>query len=276
MNRRVLKDASRQCIQNAHYNTKIVTLVFLLSLLVLIVADWGLGTFVQNHTGSGGHYLSQSISSETRSYIVVFVISTICHLLSMLLRMGYTSFALKLSRGSMFSLKVLLDGFQLWGKTILLYLMVSVMLSLWASLFSIPVSYIFSALYLAGTIDESIMFYGILIYMAVVILIVSYRYRTAWFVLMDHPELPIRQIISQAKAINQIHRGKIFLLDLSFLPWILLSAITCGILLIWKLPYITATYAHAYNYMLEDYGKRQRHLQEFLEQQQDHLQQNKF
>jgi uncharacterized membrane protein len=39
---------------------------------------------------------------------------------------------------------------------------------------------------------------------------------------------------------------QLFLLDLSFLPWLVLCACTGGILLIWKLPYIVTTYAHAY------------------------------
>ena len=54
---------------------------------------------------------------------------------------------------------------------------------------------------------------------------------------------------------------------MSFIPWILLCLLTLGILAVWKLPYITATYAHCYNYMVEDFNQRQARLQELLDQQ---------
>lgn len=275
MNRRGLKEASRQCIRDAQSSTKLVTLCFLLSVYIVIAADWGLGTLVQSFS-SKGHYLSQAISAETKSYILVFLISFVCQFVLVFLAAGYASFSLKLSRGKPFSKRVLTEGFQIWGKCVLLYLMISLLLSLWSSIFSMPISYLLSALFLAGSIGEDAMFWGLLGYMALVMLIVSYRYRTAWFVLMDHPELSVRQVLNQAKAINRIHRWKLFLLDLSFLPWLLLGVLTLGILFIWKLPYITATYAHAYNFMLEDYAKRQQHLQELLEAQRSRMEQHRF
>lgn len=275
MNRRGLKEASRQCIRDACYSTKTITLVCLLSILVLTAAEWGLTTLVQRFNQTG-HYLSQTLSAGTRNFIIIFLISLVCQLLLILLLMGYASFSLKLSRRESFSLSVLMDGFRLWGRAVLLYLMTSVMLSLWASVFSLPVSYLFSALYMSGTIDEAAVFQLLLGYTALIMFIFSYRYRMAWFILLDQPELPTRQVLYQAKSINRVHRGRLFLMDLSFLPWLLLSVLTCGILLIWKLPYITATYAHAYNYMLKDYAVRQKRLQELLEQQRTRLEQNRF
>ena len=50
-------------------------------------------------------------------------------------------------------------------------------------------------------------------------------------------------------------------------PWYLLCLLTLVILFIWKLPYLSATYAHAYNYMVEDFTQRQARLQAILDQQ---------
>ena len=168
---------------------------------------------------------------------------------------------------------MLLEGFRLWGKTTLLYIYVSVLLALWSTVFAMPASYTAAALYMAGTISEDTMLLLMTGYMSLVMFIFSYRYRMAWFVLLDGPEKSIRGIIAETKAINRTHRGQLFLLDVSFVPWCLLCCLTCGVLFIWKLPYITATYAHAYHHMLEDYGVRQQRLEEILAEQQERFRQ---
>lgn len=273
MNRRGLKAASRQCLRDAAYSTKKVTLAFLVTAIVLALLEWGASLLV-DRIGSGGHYLSDSVAASGRNYLILFLVSLVVQLVTVLLSLGYTDFSLRLSRKEDYGLNVLLSGFSLWTKGILLYLYTSVLLSLWASLFSMPVSYLLAALYTAGTIGDTLLYGLLFLYMSIVMFVVSYRYRMAWYVLLDNPELSVRQILNQAKAINRVHRWKLFLLDLSFLPWMLLCALTCGILLIWKLPYITATYAHAYNWMLEDYARRQKHLEELLEQQRMRQQQS--
>ena len=266
MNRRGLKDASRQCLRDTHSHPKSVTLLFLLAALVIAGLDTGLGTLLQQTAGKS-HSLSQSISATSRSYILVCLVSLVCQLLLVLLGMGYTSLSLRLSRREDFDRKILLEGFTLWGKTLLLYIAVSLLMSLWATAFSIPVSYVLAALDMSGVISDAMMIYLLLGYMSVIMLVVSYRYRMAQYVLLDNPQLSIRQVLARTKAINKVHRWELFLLDLSFVPWYLLCLLTLGILFIWKLPYLSATYAHAYNYMVEDFTQRQARLQAILDQQ---------
>ena len=266
MNRRGLKAASRQCLSDATYRPKRVTLVFLVITVVLALLNWG-GSLLVERMGSGGHYLSDSIAAGGRSYLLLFLLSLAVQLVTVLLNLGYADFSLRLSRQEEYGMDVLLSGIFFWGKAILLYLLTSVLLSLWSSLFAMPVSYLLAMLYTAGAIGEEQVYGLLMAFIALVMCIVSYRYRMAWFVFLDNPELSTRQILRQAQAINKVHRWQLFLLDLSFVPWILLCIVTCGILLIWKLPYITATYAHAYNWMLEDYARRQKRLEELLAQQ---------
>ena len=77
-------------------------------------------------------------------------------------------------------------------------------------------------------------------------------------------------------AINTPRRGELVLMDLSFVPWALLCTLTCGVLLIWKLPYMVCTYAHAYRYMLEDYGVRQQRMEQLLAEQRERFGENRF
>ena len=52
------------------------------------------------------------------------------------------------------------------------------------------------------------------------------------------------------------YKMQYFLLQLSFIGWILLSMLTCGILNLWVLPYVVATDAHFYEFVKEEYEKR--------------------
>lgn len=265
MDRRALKAAARQSLRDAVYSPQKVTLACILGLLALMAAAFGTGVLLsQMNRGSS---LSGSVAAVGRIVLISFVVSTVIQLACVLLLMGYGACSLRIARGEEFDLRTLLTGFSIWSRGILLYLYTTVLLSLWGTLFAMPFSYVMSAFYLAELMSYDTVFTLVEGYLILVMLLWSYRYRMAWFILLDDPQLPLSQILNRAKAINRIHRVKLFLMDLSFLPWLLLSLLTAGILLIWKLPYITTTYAHAYDFMQKDYRLRQERLQEFLARQ---------
>ena len=275
MDRRMLKESARQSVLEARGPVKRVTLILVLCAAALILAEWGLGALAER-SASGSHYLSQTLSAQSRSYAVVMLVSLVFQFLLVMLWAGYCAFSLQLTRDEEIAPGVLLEGFRLWGRVVLLHLYTALLRSLWAIIFSMPVSYVLSALFLAGTISEDLMFPIMMVYAGLVMFIVSYRYRMAWRVMLDAPEKPIRQVVNEAKAINMTHRGQLFLMDLSFVPWGLLCVLTCGVLLIWKLPYVVCTYGHAYRYMLEDYGIRQQRMEQLLAEQQERFRQNRF
>ncbi len=275
MDRRMLKESARQSVLEARGPVKRVTLILVLCAAALILAEWGLGALAER-SASGSHYLSQTLSAQSRSYAVVMLVSLVFQFLLVMLWAGYCAFSLQLTRDEEIAPGVLLEGSRLWGRVVLLHLYTALLRSLWAIIFSMPVSYVLSALFLAGTISEDLMFPIMMVYAGLVMFIVSYRYRMAWRVMLDAPEKPIRQVVNEAKAINMTHRGQLFLMDLSFVPWGLLCVLTCGVLLIWKLPYVVCTYSHAYRYMLEDYGIRQQRMEQLLAEQQERFRQNRF
>ena len=101
----------------------------------------------------------------------------------------------------------LLDGFGFLGKLILLNIVMSIFVFLWSLLFYIP---------------------G---------LIAQYRYRFAVYNLCENPDIGIMEAISMSKAQTAGFKWTLFVLDLSFIGWILLSGLTLGILDIWLAPY---------------------------------------
>lgn len=55
------------------------------------------------------------------------------------------------------------------------------------------------------------------------------------------------QSIDESKRIMQGHKAELFVLQLSFIGWFILSSLTCGILLIYVAPYYSAAMTNFYN-----------------------------
>ncbi len=267
MDRKALKAAAKESVAHARGNSKLVTGVFLVAVVLMGVLEWGLTVLVERAPANGAHYLSQAVSTETRTYVLVTVVSLIFQFLLLLTALGYGAVSLRLGRDRDFSLDTLLEGFRMWSRGVLLYVYISLLVGLLASLVSLPVSYVLSGLLLAGYLSEGMVFNLLAVYTLLAMAVISYRYRMVYFLLLDQPETPVRVLASKAAAMNRPHRISLFLLDLSFAPWVLLCLLTCGILFVWKLPYMAATYAHAYAFMEKDYEARQQRMEALLEAQ---------
>ncbi len=68
---------------------------------------------------------------------------------------------------------------------------------------------------------------------------------TPW-ILADNPQIGYRRALRLSIDMTQGEKGKIFVLDLSFIGWALLAILTVGIGLLFLAPYISATYAELY------------------------------
>lgn len=72
------------------------------------------------------------------------------------------------------------------------------------------------------------------------------RLAMAPFILRDHPEMSISDVLRQSVRMMDGYKCKYLLLQLSFLGWILLCIPTLGIGLLWVVPYIGQTQANFY------------------------------
>lgn len=82
---------------------------------------------------------------------------------------------------------------------------------------------------------------GLLIYVPVSLLISQ-----TYFIIVDFPKYSAKEVLRTSCRIMKQHMWKLFYLELSFLPLMLLCVLTCGIGLIWLLPYMQMTYACFY------------------------------
>lgn len=129
---------------------------------------------------------------------------------------GLYAFFLQQNRGQQPELGVMFSGFQRFGATLVLYLLMAIFTFLWSLLLVIP---------------------GI---------IAAFRYSMAYFIMIDNPGIGALEAIDQSKQMMKGYKGKLFMLYLSFIGWALLCIITLGIGYLWLMPYIQASLAAFY------------------------------
>ena len=72
-------------------------------------------------------------------------------------------------------------------------------------------------------------------------------YSMSMYILAENPEIGAREAIERSKRMMHGHKMELFVLNLSFIGWHLLGAITFGIAYVWVAPYIDATITNFYN-----------------------------
>jgi len=79
-----------------------------------------------------------------------------------------------------------------------------------------------------------------------------YQYRYVHYLLSEDSSLSPKEVLRKSKAMTKGHKWNIFVLDLSFIFWILLELITFGMSAYFVAPYIEATNARLYNVLKEN------------------------
>ena len=183
-------------------------------------------------------------------------------IVGVLLNIGYTRIALQVHRREPVPMESLLEGFQIPGRVIGLRLVRALLMLMWTYAILIPAIILLSIpITPLDRMTESDTWF--VVYLVVLLIVavavstaVSYRYWGATFILLDHPDDTVRECIRAATEMTRGHRMELFLLDLSLLPWNLLCILTAGILYIWKMPYIAAVYAGAYEELDRQYQQK--------------------
>lgn len=129
---------------------------------------------------------------------------------------GYKNFNLKLIRGENPQLENLFDYFKYIKKGVSMVLLRGIFIFLQLLLFFIP---------------------GI---------IAIYRYALMPYILADDPDMAVMDAMEQSKKMMLGNKMKLFHLHITFIGWILLSALTCGIGFLWVRPYMKAAEALFY------------------------------
>jgi len=77
-------------------------------------------------------------------------------------------------------------------------------------------------------------------------IIFSYAYRMVPYLLHDYPDLTPKEALKLSRQMMRGYKANLFLLDFSFIGWGFLCILSCGIGLLWLIPYMYTASAHFY------------------------------
>lgn len=112
----------------------------------------------------------------------------------------------------------------LFGKTLGVYLLMSLYIFLWLLLLIIP---------------------GI---------VAAYSYRIVFYLIIDNPEIGVSEALRKSKEMMYGYKSKLFCLDLSFIGWGLLCILTFGVGFLWLYPYMITSQTIFYEELRNEYG----------------------
>ena len=124
---------------------------------------------------------------------------------------------LRFARAHQTQISDLFSGFQYFGNSFLAGLLVNLFTFLWSLLFIIP---------------------GI---------VKNYAYSMTYYILCDDPTMDGNTAITKSREMMDGHKMDLFMLQLSFIGWILLGIVTCGIAMIYVVPYMLEAETIFYN-----------------------------
>ena len=78
-------------------------------------------------------------------------------------------------------------------------------------------------------------------------IIKGFSYSQTMMVVAENKGISAREALNRSKAMMEGHKMDLFVLNLSFIGWVLLCGITFGIAYIWVGPYMQATLVNFYN-----------------------------
>lgn len=254
-NRPEAKYRARLAMRGAYPHPMLVTLVYILLTGVLTYA---IMYFVSNPFTLAYWYLADGAEVEdvyrnlftfqrVGTYLVMELLIT---LYQWVMLFGYAAYALGLARRTGPGYRTLLEGFAHLGKALLVSFLTALFASLWGMVATLPGVIVLTIGAASGS--NGLVALGVLLVLcgAVVEVVVTYRYRLVVYFLLDNPDMGALAAITASKQAMRGHKGELFVLDLSFLGWAILSVFTLGILSLWVTPYSWASEANFYHWVV--------------------------
>lgn len=235
ISRSALKKAARECMNRGDFN---VYLVFPLSISLTLLFSFFKSTFLRAVSYETGLFFSLIFAIIS---FFVFTPITIANI----------RFFILYSRGENPPTLVAFNPFkkELYWRFLFVVFWESLWLSIWAACIYI----LCFAMLLFFEVEPD----DVLVLAAIVIIGVSLsvyavlNYFTAFYLIADKKAVKVTKSLKMSRIIMKGHKWELFLLVLSFLPWFLLSVITCGLALIYVFPYIQLTLAKYYDFVMK-------------------------
>ena len=162
--------------------------------------------------------ITQILSGDKDSPAILHLIGLVLFILALPLTWGFQTLFLGAVRGGEATAKDMFEGYnkELFSRVLTTTLLYYVYVLLWSLLLIIP-----------GCIK-------------------SYSYAMTPYILKDNPEMKNNAAIEESMRMMDGHKLELFLLDLSFIGWAILSILTCCIGFLWLTPYMNMARVNFY------------------------------
>ncbi|MDE6758285.1 MAG: DUF975 family protein [Clostridia bacterium] len=138
------------------------------------------------------------------------------------LELGANKISLNVVRDEKVEVSTLFDGFKDYTRSLILFITNNIFIFLWSLLLFIP-----------GVIK-------------------AYSYSMSYFILLDNPEMSANDARKKSIEMMKGNKWRLFCLQLSYIGWSILSAITLGILSLWVVPSLRTATAFFYQSLLPE------------------------
>jgi len=234
-----LKRSVKSLLRQTKPSPMLVTLVFIaVASIVPYVIEWLISspTAILSDFNTMEKILNSNDWSLISAYLdsraetgagINTLISIFLTLFTVVIEFGYLGYCLKLVRGEGTAIGDLFDSFGRAGWIILLYLLVTVFMFLWAMLIFMAAGAIIGiiSIFLGSTAISVFVVMAVVVCIAAVVLFiwVVLRYAMVPFVFLDSPEINVLEVIRRSKLMMRGQKQKLFVLGLSFIGWYLLA-----------------------------------------------------
>lgn len=178
--------------------------------------------------------------------ITYLIITLITGLLGGLISAGGAYFFLNICRGKKYGIGNLFAAFRMHPDR---FLIVSLILTAVTLPFQIPV---YLVLFTAAPSQTYFITIQLIctILSSVVSMILSLYFAASVYLLLDFPQMGAIQAMKISVRLMRGNKGRYFYLSLSFLGWNFLGLLSCGLGLLWVLPYMNMTFIYFYTDIL--------------------------
>lgn len=184
-------------------------------------------------------------TSPASQWVIYYLASLIVNMITIILSCGLIFFHLKIARNEACQPGDILAGFRthpqkIVGAYLLLYLIMLPPAIPGAVLLILSLTVFPNSAPLMG-LGVIALIIGIVIEIILVL-----RYSLIFYLFMDDPEYKVMDLFRESKRLMADNKFRLFYLGLSFIGWYLLGIISCGIGLLWVMPYMSQAHAQFY------------------------------
>ena len=254
IDRRELKAQAREAIKETKPSPVLVTLAVYAILLVTQALSLSLsGDLTAYRTMLENALQGRIVFVEATGAAGVFpwLLTLALDLMTLVIGVGYALYCLRVSRRQSPSFGDVFDAFAFFLRAIWLSVLRSLLISLMSFFYALPAG-------LLSVVMDPLLAAVVCLPLFIPMFIAAYTYRLAVLILLDNPGYSAIQCMALSRMAMKGRKKELFLLDLSFLGWLLLCLFPP--VLLWVRPYMDVTASGWYDRImpgfLEDLKKQ--------------------